>query len=82
MLRKYNNHTIIIIISDNIEASFVLVLHGHVENKDSAVKNFFFEVCEPLCAALRSCHSAASLLRIIVLLHGSYLTAEHLTIQC
>lgn len=41
MLRKYNNHTIIIIIiSDNIEASFVLVLHGHVENKDSAVKNF------------------------------------------
>lgn len=38
MLRKYNNHTIIIIIiSDNIEASFVLVLHGHVENKDSAV---------------------------------------------
>lgn len=84
MLRKYNNHTIIIIIiSDNIEASFVLVLHGHVENKDSAVKNFFFEVCEPLCAALlRSCHSAASLLRIIVLLHGSYLTAEHLNIQC
>lgn len=81
MLRKYNNHTII--ISDNIEASFVLVLHGHVENKDSAVKNFFFEVCEPLCAALLSREAALwQDLRIIVLLHGSYLTAEHLNIQC